>query len=1041
MRLAILTALLAALALPATAQTTYTLSGTVVEAGTGETLPGASVLLDGTRAGAATDIDGEFTFTVTTQPGDYVLRISYVGYSTLRTGVSLGDSRAVALGTLELGADALRGDEVVVTGSGVPTERRQIGNAISTVDARDLEVAAPTSVDQALAGKVAGALVQQNSGNPAGGISIRLRGPGTVLGSADPLYIVDGVIVDNSSDVLIDLGGGSQNRLVDLNPEDIERIEVVKGAAAAALYGSRANNGVVQIFTKRGQAGAPRVTLSTGAQTNAVRQTLDVNLAQNAAGQFIGNDGSPVVLDNDDNPVLDGSGNPIPVQRFDLQDQLFQRAYGTEQYLSVSGGSGGTNYFLSGGHFVNEGILVGNLFRRFNGRARIGQDFGNAITLSAGGNYTNSRSDDIPNGGLTSNYGALTGFIFGPNTIDPNPDSETGAYTPGILANPLDVVRNYDFNQTTSRFTGDVQAGVRPAAGVSVDYTLGFDTFNQRALAFIPVGTTSPGNPDGANRRAELTTTLINHDLTARYNRMLGSVESTTLVGGTAQTDNSSTFAVSTRDLAFGVETIAGGAATPVVGEFRSERLVLGAFAQQTFGIGDRLFLTAAGRYDASSVFGEDERWNFYPKVSASYDVSREPLYRGTAIGTFLPTLRLRASYGETGGITAIGAYTRFTNAGSSSYLNNPAFVTPGGRGSLDIKPERQREIEGGIDLAAFGGRLGIELSAYSQNVSDLLLFATIAPTTGFGTELRNIGDMRNDGLELLLRAQPVNTRGFEWGSTVTFATNRNEVSGIEDADLTDNVPGSIILPASFGSSAAVNGEALGVFYSSRAFERDASGQILGQAVSGSGSGASPAVDADGDPVLVPASLNDDGFLVDEAGNVVYPVRGSELRVIGDPNPDFTGSWINEFAFGDAVSFRFQFDGAIGGDVFNFTRRLAALSVFGTLTDFERELEGDLPAGYNSRAFGIFESYVEDGSYVKLREVSLSYRVAPQLATRVGTQSLRLTVYGRNLASFDNYSGYDPEVNVGGQRTGVRGFDFVEVPLPRTFGVTLSATL
>ena len=1030
MRLALLLGLCAALAGPLAAQTTYTITGTVVEAGPDQPVIGASVLLEGTRFGAATDIDGRFSFSAAVAPGTYELRTSFVGFATARTPVTLAAASTVDVGTITLAQDALRSDEVVVTGSGVPTERRQIGNSIATVDARDLEVAAPTSVDQALAGKVAGALVTQNSGNPAGGISIRLRGPGTVLGSADPLYIVDGVIVDNSDAVLIDLGGGSQNRLVDLNPEDIERIEVVKGAAAAALYGSRANNGVVQIFTKRGRAGAPQVTVSTSVMTNAVRKTLDVNLAQDDQGRFLGNNGQPLVN-------ADGS----PGLRYDLQDQLFQRAYGTEQYVSVAGGSAGTNYFVSGGHLGNEGILVGNLFRRFNGRARVGQSFGDVATLSVGGNYTNSRSDDIPNGGLTSNYGALTGFIFGPNTVDPDPDPVTGRYTGGVLANPLDVVNNYDFNQTTSRFTGDVQAGLRPATGVSVDYTLGFDTFTQTALAFIPVGTTSPGNPDGANRRAELSTTLVNHDLTARYNRMLGSVESTTLVGGTAQTEDSETFAVSTRDLAFGVETIAGGAATPVVGEFRSERTVLGAFAQQTFGIGDRLFLTAAGRYDASSVFGADERWNFYPKVSASYDVSREPFYQGSALGRALPTLRLRASYGETGGITAIGAYTRFTNAGATSYLNSPAFVSPGGRGSEDIKPERQREVEGGLDLAAFGGRLGLELSAYSQTVDDLLLFATLAPTTGFGTELRNVGTLENNGVELLLRAQPIRTGGFEWGTTVTFATNRNEVSGIEDADPGDDLPGSITLPDSFGSSAAINGQPLGVFYTSRAFQRDASGQIVGQAVSGSGRTATPAVDAAGNPVLVPASLNNDGFLVDEAGNPVYPVRGTEVRVIGDPNPDFTGSWINEFAFGDGVTFRFQFDGAIGGDVFNFTRRLAALSAFGTLTDFQREVEGDLPAGYNGRAFGIFETYVEDGSYVKLREVALTYRVDPALATRVGAQSLRVTLYGRNLASFDNYSGYDPEVNVGGQRTGVRGFDFVEVPLPRTVGLTLAATL
>ena len=1041
MRLATLVGLIALAVSPAFAQSAYTITGRVVDARLDDGVPGTSVLLAGTQAGAATGLDGDFTFQADVAPGTYTLRASFVGYRTAQTEVTLGADRTVDVGTIELAEDALRSEEIVVTGSGVPTERRQIGNSISTVDAADLDVAAPTSVDQALVGKVAGALVTQNSGNPAGGISIRLRGTGTVLGSADPLYIVDGVIIDNSSAILIDLGGGAQNRLVDLNPEDIARIEIVKGAAAAALYGSRANNGVVQIFTKRGQAGAPRVTFSTSVLTNAVRKTLDVNFAQDDQGRFIGNDGSPIVLGRGGVPVLDEDGDTIPVGRFDVQDDLFRRAFGTEQYLSVAGGATGTSYFLSGGHYVNEGIIEGNLFRRLNGRVRVSQDFGDLVTLSVGGNYTNSDSDDIPNGGLTSNYGALTGFIFGPNTVDPAADPVTGTFTGGVLANPIDVVENFDFSQNTSRFTGDVQVGVKPAEGLSVDYTLGVDTYTQTALAFIPPGTTSPVDPLGSSRRAELGVTLVNQDLGLRYNRTFGGVETTTLVGGTAQYDQAENFSAVSTVVPGGVETVSGGAVPAAPGEFRSERTILGVFAQETLGFGDRLFVTAAGRYDASSAFGEDERWNFYPKVSASYDLAREPFYQSSALGRAFPTFRLRASYGETGGVTAIGAFDRFTNFGPTSYNGRPGFATPSSLGTEDIRPERQREFEVGIDLSAFGGRAGVEVTAYDQTTTDLLLRRSLAPTSGFLSVLQNVGDLQNRGVEVLLRANPVRTRSFGWDASVTFATNRNEVDGIEDADPSDGVPGLIILPESFGAVAAINGEPLGVFYTSRTFARNDQDQIVGQAVAGAGRDAEPLEDADGNPVLVPASLNDDGFLVDADGNVVYPVGGGGARVIGDPNPDFTASFINQFEIGQSVTFRVQLDGSIGQDVFNFTRRLAALSAFGTLTDFERELEGELPAGYNGRAFGLFEPYVEDGSYVKLREVALTYQVPAEVAGRVGAENLRVTAFGRNLASFDSYTGYDPETNVGGQRTVVRGFDFVEVPLPRTFGLTLSATI
>jgi TonB-dependent SusC/RagA subfamily outer membrane receptor len=279
---------LALLCLPtlAFAQTgTYEISGTVIDSRTAETLIGANVNFEGTTLGTSTDADGNFEFTATLEQGDYTLLVSFLGYSLRRVPVTLGDSRSVNLGSIELEQDILGSEEVVITGASALTSKRQLGNTISTLDVEDLELTGASSLDRALSGKIAGALVQQNSGNPAGGISIRLRGTGTLLGSADPLYIVDGVIMNNDSPELLSLGGYSQNRLVDLNPNDIERIEVVKGAAAAALYGSRANNGVVQIFTKRGRSGEPRISYSSKFSIENVRKTLDVNSVPfNASG-------------------------------------------------------------------------------------------------------------------------------------------------------------------------------------------------------------------------------------------------------------------------------------------------------------------------------------------------------------------------------------------------------------------------------------------------------------------------------------------------------------------------------------------------------------------------------------------------------------------------------------------------------------------------------------------------------------------------------------------------------------------------------------
>ena len=1040
MRLATLAALVACAVSPALAQSAYTIEGRVVDARLEDGVPGASVLLDGTQSGAATDAEGRFAFETSAPAGTYTLRTSFVGYRTVETPVTLGATSTVDVGVIELVDDALRSGEVIVSATGVGIERRQLGNAIGTVDAREIADAGATSVDQAIVGKVAGAVVSQNSGNPAGGISIRLRGPSTVLGSADPLYVIDGVIVDNSSVELFDLGGGSQNRLVDLNPEDIERIEILKGASAAALYGSRANGGVVQIFTKRGTSGAPSVTLSTSLRTDGIRKTLDVNRA---------------AFDRPQGTAPEASATPNAVDRFDYQDDIFQQAVGTEQYLSVSGGQSGGTYFFSGGHFANEGIVRGNLFRRLNGRLRVGQDFGDLLNLSVGANYTRSRSEDVPNGGLNSNYGALTGFIFGPNTVDLTPDPVTGAFPDLVLQNPLDVIENFDFNQTTNRFTGDAQARLTPLPGLSISYVLGLDTYTQSGLAFVPRGSTAGGFDGGFSRRADFNVTNLNNDLRLAYRTDIGeSLESTTTLGATSQYDENSTFAIQTFDLNVGVETVDGGARPSAVGESRSESTLLGAFVQQTFGIVDQLFVTAAGRVDASSRFGEDNRTNFYPKFSASYDAGGNDTYARAAQDGFLPsTLRLRASYGESGGLTSIGPFTRFTRYGPGAYNGVNGVLAPGLLGNPDVLPERQREVEAGADLGFFNGRLGLEATVYAQNTTDLLLNVELPLTSGFSNQLQNVGELSNRGVEVLARGLPVVTDGFRWSTTATFATNRNRIDldPNVDADPFDDTPDeTLILGNSFGLVAVIDDQPQGVFYGS-GFARDDAGNLVGLAVD-------PAtnqirLDAEGNPTFTTGTLNDVGLLVDGSGQVIVPVRDGTPRIIGDPNPDFTASLINEFEVGRRFSARVQLDGSFGGDVFNFTRRLAALRFFGTLSDYQDEIEGRVPVGYfqntgvpgpdprNYGTFSIFENWIEDGTFVKLREVSLSYLVPARLLGDFGVQGLRVTAYGRNLLSFDNYSGYDPETNVAGQSTGVRGYDFVEVPIPRTFGITLQASL
>lgn len=945
---------------------TYEISGTVVDSRTGETLVGASVNFENTTIGTSTNADGNFEFSATLQQGSYNLLVSYIGYTRRSLDITLGNNNTVELGSIELTQDILGTDEIVITGASALTSKRQLGNTISTLDVEDLELTGASSLDRALSGKIAGALVQQNSGNPAGGISIRLRGTGTLLGSADPLYIVDGMIMNNDSPELLSLGGYSQNRLVDLNPNDIQRIEVVKGAAAAALYGSRANNGVVQIFTKRGQSGEPRITYSSKFSVDRVRKTLEVNTVPfNAAGD--------------------------PVERYDAQDDIFRTATGSNQYLSISGGQNTTRYYLSGSYFNNDGVVDNTNFQRATTRLNLDQDLNSWATLSFGSNYSYSNSEEIPNGGLNDNYGALTGFIFGPNTIDPQPDPETGVYPGGfVLANPLEVVDRYDINQSINRIGANAKLTLTPYDGFSIEYISGVDTYSQVSTFFIPTGTTAPGLGQGFSRRAEREFLQFNNDINLRYqNDITEGIESTTLLGGTLQYEDFSTIGLQARQFSPFVEVVSGGGDFDQPGESRGENIIYGVFAQQTFGYNDKLFLTGAGRFDASSAFGESERWQFYPKVSGSYLISEEEFWQDT-FGSAVNSFKLRASLGTSGGLTAIGPFDRFTRFSPTSVDGRSALLPSAQQGALDIKPERQTELELGVDANFLNDRIGLEFTWYNQQTEDLLLTRSIAPSSGFLSRIGNFGTLDNKGIEISLRTVPINTQNLQWTSSLTFAKNENKVNGIENDFL--------ILGSSFGQSAAKNGEALGVFYSSF-FERDENGDI-----------------------------------VTDENNL--PVRGDGNKVIGDPNPDFSGSFINDVNISGKWNLRMQWDFVYGNDVFNFTRRLAALSAFGTLQDpYGLELQGDLPEGYSGRVFGIYENWIEDGSYLKLRELAVAYTIRPEF---IGLRSVQFSLVGRNLLSIDSYSGYDPEINTAGQRTAVRGFDFVEVPIPRSiqFGIT-----
>ncbi len=969
--LTVLTMSFSAVLLPA--QGTSTLRGRVTDAASGQSIPSAQVSVEGTQLGATTDASGAFTIS-SVPAGQRTVIARRIGYSPQRRQITAGGSVADLSFALSAAASSL--DQVVVTGTATPTTVRALGTSVASVDNSQISEARSVTVDQALQGKIAGAQITQNSGTPGGGgLSVRLRGTGSITSGSEPLYIVDGVIVDNASDQLIDFGARAnpQNRLADLDPNDIDRIEIVRGAAAAALYGSRANNGVVQIFTKRGVAGAPRITFGSRYTTERLAKRLALNMAP-----------------------LDAAGNPVT--RYDYQDEIFQTGSLKDVNISAEGGSDRTTYYAGASYSDEEGIIKASSSVRRSARVNLSQRISDPFKLNIGANYVRTLAEFEPNG--ESGTGVITALLFTPTTFSffpvngIYPQAPTGAG----FANPLAVIDKWKAPQTTDRFIGSVNGQYTPFSKLMMQYTLGFDGYQLEADQLIPRGTIA-SEPVGRSVAIIRNSRIVNNDAVATLTtNPTSDIELGSSAGMNYTTQFISTTSATARDLLPTGELVSAGA-IPTAGQSRFDLVTLGFYGQQTIAWRDRLYLTGALRRDASSTFGANDRWQWYPKLSASYVISDEPWFSNSGVGRAFNSLRLRSALGFAGNQPSIAnAYASLDTYVKRVNNDHVGVVNSLILGNADLRPERQREVEFGADMGFMDDRIGLEATIYSKRVTDALLSRPQAPSSGYTTKLDNIGIISNKGFELLARTRNIATPNLRWISTVTYSRNRNKLEKLLGA------------PFTLGYANRVEqGQPIGYFYAEIP-QLNAAGQDS----------------------------------IDAAGLIVRsPVATRVSGKVGDPNPDWLGSLVNEVTVGKRLSFRMLLDGSFGGDVLNFTKR--TLDTFGTSADAALEL---LPAsdprrvvpGYARSKRFYFGEYVEDGSFVKLREVSATFDLAPKLARTVKAAGLAVTLSGRNVYTWTKYTGFDPEMNLFGTLTVERGNDFGTYPIPRMWSLGFRAT-
>ena len=965
--------------------------GRVTGAPSGAGLADALVDVVGAQYQAVSDRTGSFV--IRAPSGEVRLRVSLLGYTTTEVVVGASQSDVQIL----MDQDVLNITGVVVTGRATSVQRRNLANAVATVVASDMDRTPAESVEKQIVGRVSGALIETNSGAPGGGIQVRLRGVSTINGASEPLYVVDGVIVSNvgipsNQNAITAASGGSNpslsqdavvNRIADLNPNDIERIEILKGASAAAIYGSKAANGVVVITTKRGRPGETRFNLT---------QRFGVFDLSNKIGfrAFETVDEAVAAFGEGARGVYSGTG-------YDYEEILAGRNdLSTETVFDASGGTESTRFYASALLKNDEGIIANTGFEKEAMRLNLTQQVGEGATLSLNSAVTHT----LAQRGITNNDNSGTSyymvFPFTPNFVDLNPDAD-GIYpaNPFERSNPLQTAEMVTNDEDVWRFitSGSLDLRLMSSATSRLDLkaTGGVDYFQQVNELFAPpevqfepndglLGTSLLSNSSNLNVN-------IGANLVHSYTPTSGSYSAMTSAGVQFEDADLNIARITSQNLIAGQSNVNAGTVVGV-NELRNRVRDFGVYAQEELLLlEERLLLSAGIRGDRSSANGDTGAYFVYPKAAASY---RFPELSGS-----IDEMKVRMAWGQSGNRPLFGQ--KFTPLTAINNIEGIPGVSVGGvTGSADLEPERQSEIEAGVDLTLFGGRATLETTVYQKNISNMILSRTLAPSTGFTSQIFNGGELRVRGLELAAAATPVNTETTTWISRATFFLDRSRVNSIP-------VPSFRV--GGFGTS-------LGSYE----IEEGAS---VTQIVTNLG--------------------------LDAGGNVI-------VGAIGDANPDFKMAFSNEVQWG-AFSLFGLLDWQKGGTIVNLTKLLYD---FGQnyadhdepTPDFDMG-DGTLISGTTGEVrlgrwlSGDSRGYFEDASYVKLRELSLSYALpASVVESLMGNrvESLQINFSGRNLLTFTDYSGLDPEVSNFGNQAVARNIDVAPFPPSRSFWLSVNVS-
>lgn len=963
---------------------TRVITGRVTDARRGDPLVGVTIAVVGTNTLALTRDDGRFS--IGAPPGDIHLLFRKIGYKHEDVPVAAGqDSVAV---TMDL--DLFTLDAVVVTGQATGVERRNATTGATVVGGADISQLPEQTVDKALQGKVPGAIISQNSGAPGGGVQVQLRGVNTVLGNPDPLYVVDGVIYSNQSlpsGLSTATSSGSNrgsgqlqddpvNRLADLNPNDIESIEVLPGAAASSIYGSKAANGVIIIRTKRGQAGKTSATITQRLGFSELLRgygTRSFGVAE-AESLYGVNTVKPYIV-NGQLPTYDH-----------MQELAGNQPLSYQTALTVTGGDENTRYFLSGSTQQDNGIIANTGAGRQTLRLNLDQTFTDRLKLSFSSAFNRTETDrgftNNDNAGASVTYAIayIPGFepLLPANGVYPQPSITY------LSSNPLQTTALGINNEVALGFTGGAQltwqALTTEHHSLQVVGGAGIDMFNQKNSVIAPPELyfeQAVANP-GLSTLSNADSRFWNWNLNAlhTYAPSAGAFRLNSSAGVQVEDEEVSRSRLSAEGLLPGQSNIDQGTIIANVLENNAPVRTFAFYAQEeALGLDQRLDVTGGVRAERSSANGATNRYFIYPKLSASY---RFPDLLGAG-----SDFKVRAAYGETGNQPVFGQ--KFTNLDQGVYGKHVTTTVDLTSGDPGIRPERIREIEGGFDATLPDGRGSIEMTAYRRHTTDVFLDRAPAPSSGFGVQIINAGELMNEGVELGIGYSLIQTHDVSWVSRVNFNTARNEVVSLP-------FPGFRPPNAGFGL-------AFGEFFLQPGKPTT---QIIGQV----------AIDS----VSVPGQ------------------QSFVIGYMGQSNPRFVMSFPQEFRY-KRVTLTALLVWQDGGVAQNQTLSLYDCNGLSadqaTAAGQQRALDC---------AIGIATPFVQSTSFVRMQDLAISYDV-PESWYRYfgGASSVRMTLSAHNLFLATPYTGYDPQVSNYGEQAVVRNIDLGPYPPSRSFTFSISA--